>query len=98
MRVFAGAVTLMVLMAPTLLVALLGSSLKPRFDVSKRFSSHLLSSNSEPFGQTANIGDKIVSTKLLQEFELTNFKNERVRVGDLMGSGKSVVVFLRHLG
>lgn len=44
------------------------------------------------------IGGKIVTSKVLQDFVLTDYLGEERRVGDMMGSGKSVVVFLRHLG
>lgn len=49
-------------------------------------------------GLTKTIGGKEVSAPLLRNLILTNYKDEKVRVGDVMREGKSVVIFLRHLG
>lgn len=39
-----------------------------------------------------------LSVPVLRKLELTNANNVRVKLDQLMGPGKSVVVFLRHLG
>lgn len=39
-----------------------------------------------------------LSVPVLRQLELTNAKNVKVKLDQLMGPGKSVVVFLRHLG
>lgn len=38
------------------------------------------------------------SANVLRNAGLTNASDEVVRLGDRMGKGKSIVVFLRHLG
>jgi hypothetical protein len=38
------------------------------------------------------------SGRLLRDAVLTNARGEAVRLGDSMGNGRSVVVFLRHMG
>jgi hypothetical protein len=50
-----------------------------------------------PRGQV-NIGNKVVTTDVLRNIQLENALGEKVKLGSLMGDGKSVVVFLRHLG
>jgi len=38
------------------------------------------------------------SADTLRNAGLTNASDEIIRLGDYMGKGKSIVVFLRHLG
>lgn len=45
-----------------------------------------------------DIAPGTVSAKQLKTATVTNADGELVRLGDVMGNGKSVVVFLRHLG
>ncbi|KAJ1417564.1 hypothetical protein B484DRAFT_334186 [Ochromonadaceae sp. CCMP2298] len=49
-------------------------------------------------GQVQTVNGKLVSVNLVRELELTDVNGELKTVGSLMGRGKSVVVFLRHLG
>lgn len=44
------------------------------------------------------VNGKMVTASLLKSLELTNVEGKKVNVGNLTGNGKSVVVFLRHLG
>lgn len=44
------------------------------------------------------VNGKMVTGSLLKSLELTNVEGKKVKVGTLTGNGKSVVVFLRHLG
>lgn len=46
----------------------------------------------------ANINGKEVTAEMLKSLQLTNVDNQKISVGSLTGNGKSVVVFLRHLG
>lgn len=49
-------------------------------------------------GNAVNINGKTVSADTLKGLELTNIDGKRISVGSLTGNGKSVVVFLRHMG
>jgi len=42
--------------------------------------------------------DASISASILRNAGLTNSKDETVKLGDVMGKGKSVVIFLRHMG
>lgn len=44
------------------------------------------------------IKDASISASILRNAGLTNAKDETVKLGDIMGKGKSVVIFLRHMG
>jgi hypothetical protein len=44
------------------------------------------------------VGDALVNVALLKSLELSDANGQRKKLGDVMGTGKSVVVFLRHLG
>jgi hypothetical protein len=48
--------------------------------------------------KTVEINGKVISATLLKSLQLTNADGKKAKVGDLTGNGKSVVVFLRHLG
>ena len=79
--------------------------------VSKNYVAGLVSqrikrSNDAPFHSVVRYASSDVD-ELIDEKELvgklrsstvTNINNELVSLGDIMGSEKSVVVFLRHLG
>lgn len=45
-----------------------------------------------------NINGNAVTAEKLKNLRLTNVEGETVTVGSLTGNGKSVVVFLRHMG
>jgi hypothetical protein len=49
-------------------------------------------------GQVQTVNGKLVSVNVVRDLELTDVNGELKTVGSLMGRGKSVVVFLRHLG
>lgn len=49
----------------------------------------------EAFSLPAN---KVVTAQELRKIEVTNADGDSVALGDLMGQGTSIVVFLRHLG
>lgn len=44
------------------------------------------------------VGDVLVDVNLLKSLELNDVNGNRKKLGTVMGNGKSVVVFLRHLG
>ena len=65
---------------------------------SRSFSSstslHMFQSKQEDI----KVGDALVNVALLKSLELSDANGQRKKLGDVMGTGKSVVVFLRHLG
>jgi hypothetical protein len=44
------------------------------------------------------VSSKLTSAESLRSAALTNVDGDVVRLGDVMGEGTSVVVFLRHMG
>jgi len=65
---------------------------------SRSFSSstslHMFQSKQED----TKVGDALVNVNLMKSLELTDANGVKKKLGDVMGNGKSVVVFLRHLG
>ena len=48
--------------------------------------------------EDTKVGDALVNVNLMKSLELTDANGIKKKLGDVMGNGKSVVVFLRHLG
>jgi hypothetical protein len=63
-----------------------------------RLSSSLTSETELSPCATPDIIPESVTTKSLRSAILTNADGEFVNLGDKMGKGTSIVVFLRHLG
>jgi hypothetical protein len=62
-------------------------------------SSAVDNTNGAPCAMPDNVGvSPGVTAKTLRSAVLTNADGESVRLGDKMGPGTSVVIFLRHLG
>jgi hypothetical protein len=84
----------------------------PSFDVSRRsnnggilerrssrcMSAPTLKEEEAPCAMPEDILLPVVTARSLRSAVLTNSNGEIVRLGDKMGKGTSVVVFLRHLG
>ena len=65
---------------------------------SKRQLSQLSSTTVEPPCATPDVIPESVTAKALRAATLTGADGETVALGDKMGQGTSIVVFLRHLG
>jgi hypothetical protein len=62
-------------------------------------SSAVDNTNGSPCAMPDNVGvPPGVTAKTLRSAVLTNADGESVRLGDKMGPGTSVVIFLRHMG
>lgn len=49
-------------------------------------------------GRSVFVNEKLVTSKVLREVSVVGSSGSRVQLDSLMGTGGSVVVFLRHLG
>lgn len=75
----------------------------PNYQQQKRWSSLSMSSAGESTSPCIIPKDNdqamdSVTSQVLRSASLLNAKGDRVRLGDVMTEGTSVVVFLRHLG
>ena len=82
----------------------------PKYYVSRIENQRIMRSIGIPFGINSNYVARHASTVVDEQIDekelvgklrssmVTNVNNELVSLGDIMGSEKSVVIFLRHLG
>ena len=63
-----------------------------------RPTSELFSETAEPPCATPDVIPESVTAKILRSATLTDAKGDSIALGDKMGKGTSIVVFLRHLG
>lgn len=61
-------------------------------------SARSLSMSAAPEPAAVKVGEKMVNADTFRDFELLDLYGTKRSINEVMGPGKSVVIFLRHLG